>query len=88
MIPTNPVVASVDDGFEYSPSCICWALGRCFTLYYDNIGQNHSNIPYYHGHFKTSQQVLLLLCCKKPMSRIEPSHHPEILWDFHLCLLC
>ena len=36
----------------HAPSCICWALGRCFTLH-DNIGQNHSSIPYYHGHFPT-----------------------------------
>ena len=34
------------------PSCIYWALGRCFTLH-DNKGQNPSSIPYYHGHFPT-----------------------------------
>ena len=53
MIPTNPV-ASDDDGFDYYEDmpCTCWALGRCFTLH-DNIGQNHSSIPYYHGHFPT-----------------------------------
>ena len=56
MIPTNPV-ASDDDGFDYYEDMppLVYAgplLGRCFTLY-DNIGQNHSNIPYYHGHFPT-----------------------------------
>jgi hypothetical protein len=56
MSPTNPVASDdegSDDNEDIMPPLVYVGPFEDVFPYTDNMGANHSNIPYYYGHFPT-----------------------------------